>query len=62
MGFVFILYLLAVLKNFLFIYSFFGCVAHGILDPQPGIKPRPPVFGVCSLNHWATRDVPVGKF
>ena len=28
------------------------------LAPQPGIKPGPPVLGVQSLNHWATREVP----
>ena len=32
--------------------------ACGILVPQPGIEPTPPVLEVLSLNHWATREVP----
>ena len=31
----------------------------GILVPQPGIKPVPPVVGAQSLNHWTTREVPL---
>ena len=27
------------------------------LVPWPGIEPRPPALGVCSLNHCATREV-----
>ena len=23
----------------------------------PGIEPRPPALGVCSLGHWTTREV-----
>ena len=23
------------------------------------MEPLPPALGVCSLNHWATREVPV---
>ena len=29
------------------------------LAPQPGIKPTPPALEAQSLNHWATREVPV---
>ena len=32
--------------------------AHGILFPQPGIKPGPPALGVWSLSRWITREVP----
>ena len=28
------------------------------LAPRPGIEPGPPALGVCSLNHWTTREVP----
>ena len=27
--------------------------------PWPGIEPRPPALGVCSLSHWTTREVPI---
>ena len=30
------------------------------LVPWPGIKPRPPAFGLYSLSHWTTREVPQG--
>ena len=29
------------------------------LVPWPGIKPRPPVFGVQNLSHWTTKQVPM---
>ena len=28
------------------------------LVPWPGIEHRPPVLGMCSFNHWTTREVP----
>ena len=43
-------------KNyFIFRLHYSAC---GILVPQPGIKPMPPILGVQSLNHWTTREVP----
>ena len=29
---------------------------HGILAPEPGIKPRAPVVKAPSSNHWTTRE------
>ena len=34
-------------------------MAHGILVPQPGIKPTPPALEGQSLNHWTAREVPL---
>ena len=31
---------------------------HGILVPQPGIKPLPPAVEVWSVNHWTTGEFP----
>ena len=31
-------------------------VVLGILAPQPGIEPGPPIVGVQSSNHWTTRN------
>ena len=42
---------------------FFGgphLAACGILVPQAGIEPRPLALVAWSLNHWTTREVPVG--
>ena len=36
-----------------------GYVACRILVPQPGTKLMPPALGAQSLNHWATREVPI---
>ena len=30
----------------------------GSLVHQPGIKPRPPALGTCSLSQWTTREAP----
>ena len=35
---------------------------HGILVPQPGIKPMPPAVEVQSLNSWTPREVPKVSF
>ena len=39
--------------------------AHGIFScsmcdllPWPGVKPRSPALGACSLSHWTTKDSP----
>ena len=33
----------------------------GILDPQPGIKPMPPVMEAQNINHWTAWQVPLVK-
>ena len=33
--------------------------ASGILDPQPGIEPRPPSVEAWNSNHWTNREIPV---
>ena len=42
------------------IYLFIGlhCLACGILVPQPGIEPVPPIGEAENLNSWTTREVP----
>ena len=42
---------------FLILTFFFGCMACGILVPQPGIKSIPPTLEVRSLNHWTATVV-----
>ena len=44
---------------FLILTFFFGCMACGILFPQPGIEPIPPTLEVRSLNRWPAREVPL---
>lgn len=39
-----------------------GCVACGILVPQPDIGPTPPALEVQNRNHWTTRARPVYIF
>ena len=39
------------------LFFFFGCMACGILVPQPGIKSIPPTLEVRSLNHWTATVV-----
>ena len=34
-------------------------MAWRILVPQPGIKPVPSASGLCNLNQWTTRKVPI---
>ena len=34
----------------------------GILVPRSGIELAPPALEAWSLNHWTTREVPVGKY
>ena len=49
------------LKDFMFAifsFSFFGCVACGILVPQQGTEPRPMAVKVPSPNHWTARELP----
>ena len=50
-------------KN-LYLFIYFDCaMPHGgILVPQPGMELVPPTVGEWSLNHWATREVPQGRF
>ena len=36
----------------------FGCMARGILVPQPGTEPAPRAGGAQSLNHWTIGEVP----
>ena len=38
--------------------SSFGCVACGILDPQPGIEPGSLAVRVQSPNPWIAREFP----
>ena len=42
--------------------SFFGHAACEVLVPQPKIEPAPPALEAWSLNHWATRETPMGHF
>ena len=37
-------------------------MARGILVPQPGIEPMPPVVEAWGLNHWTAREVPAHIF
>ena len=42
-------------------FFFFGHTAKcGILVPWPGIKPVSSALQIWSLNHWTTREVPIG--
>ena len=41
-----------------FLALFFGLLAHGFL--VPGIKLVSPVLEARSLNHWTSREIPVG--
>ena len=43
---------------FLFLIFWLCCVACGILVPQPGTEPVPPVLGRKGLSHWITMEVP----
>ena len=60
-----VLFFLLLLSK-IFIYLFY-LVALGLscgrwdLAPWPGNEPKPPALGVCSLNHWTTREVPEVK-
>ena len=47
-----------------FFFFFFGLslTACKILVLQPGIEPMPPTVKAQSLNHWITREVPLGEF
>ena len=40
----------------------FGCLACGILVPQPGIEPESLELGAWSLNNWTAREVPLCLF
>ena len=48
----------------LFIYLAFPGLNCGMweLVPWPGIKPRTPELRAWSLCHWATREIPAGRF
>ena len=37
-------------------------VTCGISVPRLGMEPMPPAVEAWSLNHWTTREVPVGHF
>ena len=37
-------------------------MACGVLVPQPGIEPGPPVVEARSPNHWTTREFPTATF
>ena len=43
---------------FCFSISWPCCMACGILVPQQGMEPMPPVLAAWHLSHWATREVP----
>ena len=43
---------------FCFMFWIFGHEAYGILASGPGINPHP-LTGTGTLNHWATREVPI---
>ena len=46
--------------HYYYYYYFWPCcVACGVFVPWPGIKPVSPALEAQSLNHWATREVPV---
>ena len=45
-----------------FLKNYFGCIACGILVPQPGIEPEPLALEVPSLNPWTARKVPMAGF
>ena len=54
--------------SFWYIYLSVLCLRCSMFDlcwdiwdsiPWPGIEPRPPAFGVWSLSHWTTREIPV---
>ena len=47
---------------FLFVCLFFGHTTHGILVPQPGIKPVPSEMEAQSPNHWTARDIQFMRF
>ena len=48
---------------FVWFFFFWPChVAFGILVPWPGVKPVPPAVEAQSLNHRATREVPLNGF
>ena len=45
------------------LFFFFGHTAKcGILVPWPGIKPVSSALQIWSLNHWTTREVPMGLY
>ena len=39
-------------------FFFFFLASCGVLDPQPGIEPKPPALEAQNLSHWTTREVP----
>ena len=66
--------LLVFLKKYFYLFIWLCwvlVVAHKIFDlccdtwskwdlvPRPGIKPRPPALGACTLSHWTTRKFPL---
>ena len=51
------------IKKYIFIWLHWVLVAAcGDIVPWPRIKPGPPALGMCSLNHWTTREVPRDHF
>ena len=50
------------LFKYLFLFIFWPyqvlVAACGILVPQPGIRPTPPVMEAWNLNNWTAREVP----
>ena len=51
--------------SFLLLFSFnlgLYCAVHGILVPQPRVKPMPPALKAQRPNHWTTREVPGRQF
>ena len=47
---------------FFFLFFWPRHAACGILVPQPGIEPMPPIMEVQSLNHWIARETPTLHF
>ena len=48
------------LVDFILCFSMFifGCMACGILVPQPEIEPALPALEAWSLSHWTSREIP----
>ena len=39
--------------------NYFGCIACGVLVPQPGTEPTPMALEVLTLNPWTASKVPM---
>lgn len=57
-----VFFLLIALFIYLAVLGRSCCIWEWDLVPQAGVRPGPPVLGLCRLSHWTTKKVPVHVF